>query len=44
MEDVFLLTLVIVNQGGEELIALVVSDDYKNVIKIYVAIKKKGLK
>lgn len=41
MEDVFLLTLVIVNQGGEVPIALVVSKDYKNVIKIYAAIKKK---
>lgn len=38
MEDVFLLTLVIVNQDGEVLIALVVSRDYKNVIKIYTAI------
>lgn len=39
MEDVFLLTLVIVNQDGEALIALAVSKDYKNVIKIYTAIK-----
>lgn len=40
MEDVFLLTLVIVNQDGEVPIALVVSKDDKHVIKIYAALKK----
>lgn len=40
MEDAFLLTLVIVNQDGEVLIAPVVSKNYKNEVKIYAAIKK----
>lgn len=41
MEDAFLLTLVIVNQDGEVLIAPVVSKNYKNEVKLYAAIKKK---
>lgn len=40
MEDVSLLTLVIVNQDGEVLIALVVSKDYKNVIRYMLLLKK----